>query len=118
MALWRSKAIEKKYDEYRAGRDPAEGCALCREPSLVEFQYWRVTNNRFPYDQVASLHHMMVPKRHTNGDDLTPEEFSELALLKKEHVNEHYNFILEATPKTKSIPTHYHLHLVVAKEVL
>lgn len=116
MAQWRSEEMQKKYDDYRAAGGLEHGCALCKEASIAEFQYWRIINNNFPYDRVAIVHHTLVPKRHIDGDDITPEEFAELNMLKKGYINEHYSFILEATNNTKSIPAHYHLHLVVPKE--
>lgn len=56
---------------------------------------------------------MLVPIRHVREDELTSEEISELALVKAGFVNDEYDYVLEATNKTKTIPSHFHLHLVV-----
>jgi hypothetical protein len=57
---------------------------------------------------------MIVPLRHVGEDELSEEEKAELLAIKKSYINEHYDYSLEATGK--SIPNHFHLHLIVTKE--
>lgn len=113
---WRSKETHERYmADIEAGG--LEGnCTLCEREPLLEFTYWKVVANHFPYDRVAALHEMIVPKRHTNGSDLTTEELAELSKLKQSVLNERYTFIIEGLPHARSIPGHFHLHLVVPNQ--
>jgi hypothetical protein len=58
---------------------------------------------------------MLVPIRHTTEADLTVNEIMELAGIKSQIIAEEYDWIIEPTPKNKSIPDHFHLHLIVGK---
>lgn len=61
---------------------------------------------------------MIIPKRHVVETELTREEKQELIELKHDALNKQYMYIFEALPGRKSIPEHFHLHLIVAKEFL
>jgi len=118
MLLLRTKKTHEKYLAYRKNGGLENGCVLCERESLKEFNLWRVIKNEFPYDAVAEVHNMLVPKRHTKEAGLTDEERRELLEIKEgEYIAENYNFILEATVGVKSIPAHFHLHLAKIKEI-
>lgn len=111
----------KSYNDYisRIGDGLLErACPLCADDRTIvaEFKLWRITENRFPYDRITTLHHMLIPKRHVTENELTSEELTEFKHIKETELNENYTFIMEALPKQKSIPTHFHLHLIVPKE--
>ena len=72
--------------------------------------------NSFPYDLIASTHHMIVPLRHVVEAELSAEELREFAVIKREVVDVGYDNIIEATTKNKSLPAHFHLHLIVGKD--
>jgi hypothetical protein len=115
-ASWRTDETEIKYQEAIANGHLSEGCTLCKnETPKQEFNHWVIHSNIFPYDKVSELHDIIYPIRHTNGDDLTNEELTELSKLKKGYININYQFLVEAMPKNKSIPGHFHLHLIIAK---
>ncbi len=88
---------------------------LCEKQALKEFRYWKVTDNSFPYDLIAKAHHMLVPVRHVSESELSEDELSELKEIKYTYANTEYDYLIEATSKNKSIPTHHHLHLIVGK---
>lgn len=90
------------------------GCPLCASESLKEFQFWRIISNDFPYDKIAVDHHMIIPKRHVADSDVSAEEWEEYEALKKSYINDAYEFIIESTLKKRSVPEHFHLHLIVA----
>lgn len=115
MPSWRTPEGEKKYNEYKLAGGLTTECNLCTKEAVKTFQYWKICENTFPYDQIASIHHILIPLRHTKEYELTQEEIAELQELKGGVVNDGYDFILEATSKTKSIPNHFHLHLVTVK---
>ncbi len=112
---WRTQATHDRYMEVLKTRKPYDGCRLCDEVSLVDFKYWKVLPAAFPYDKIASTHHMILPLRHTTGEDLSSAELEELHTLKKGYLNDNYYLISEALPKRKTIPSHFHLHLFVPR---
>ena len=115
---WRTHAMHEKYEKERKSSIQDGSCPLCEAPSKSEYQHWRIVENVYPYDAVAELHDMIVPKKHLSGDrELTEEELEELYTLKETVLNDTYTFVMEALPKNKSIPGHYHLHLIVSKVV-
>ena len=116
MTTWRSEETEHKYTEFRAQGGLDAGCRLCALEPLQSFQFWKLCKNDFPYDAVAQVHHMLIPKRHVTDDGLSEEELHELKTLKKGVVNDNYDYIVDSTNRTKSIPTHVHLHLLSIKK--
>lgn len=115
---WRTKETHHAYMAVRRIRGENFGCPLCKEvTSVTEFEHWRIVLNDFPYDKVASLHHMLIPKRHITLDEVTPEEQVEFNSIFKTTLNEKYTLIAQALPKKRSIPKHLHYHLLVPKSV-
>jgi len=47
---------------------------------------------------------------------LTDEEFIELREIKNNFVFDSYQYVIESSMKQKSIPEHFHLHLVNTKD--
>jgi hypothetical protein len=90
-------------------------CGLCREKSVKEFKYWRIVRARFPLDKIARVNHILLPKRHVRVNKLTGGEKKEFESIKKNYLKKKYDVILEAMPKSQSIPGHHHLHLLVWK---
>ncbi|MBX4192088.1 hypothetical protein KW798_01230 [Candidatus Parcubacteria bacterium] len=118
MSLLRTKEMSDKYQALIAQGGLDHSCVLCAKTPLKEFTYWKIIPNDFPYDKVAKTHHMLIPKRHSDEKNLTKEENEELWKIKPEYINDQYDYILEATSKHKSIPAHFHLHLLVVKDEL
>ncbi|MDP3735238.1 MAG: hypothetical protein Q8R39_02300 [bacterium] len=114
MGSLRTPEGKERYEEYLSLAD-LSACPLCGKESIETFQFWKVTENSFPYDLIAKVHHMLVPKRHAVENELTPEELGELAVIKESFVHQHYEWIVEPTHPSKSIPSHFHLHLIVGK---
>ncbi len=115
MATLRGPEGTQKYQEYVKALAPDAPCSLCEKESLKTFKHWKVVENLFPYDKIASKHHMLVPLRHVREDELTAEEMAEIKSIKENFINSEYDWIIEATPKNKSISEHFHIHLIVAK---
>jgi diadenosine tetraphosphate (Ap4A) HIT family hydrolase len=110
----RTTESQEVYENY-AKNNKDDGCALCLKASLRDFNYWRIVKNDFPYDKIAEIHDILIPIRHAREGDLNEQELQELMKIKESHVNEAYEYMIEATAKNKSIPNHFHLHLIVAK---
>lgn len=111
----RTNEAEIAYRAYRASLDPDAPCALCEKaPATKNFTYWKIAENSFPYDRIAERHDLLMPLRHVTEDELTEDEVRELTEIKNNSISE-YNWILEPTHRNKSIPSHFHLHLIVGK---
>ncbi len=92
-------------------------CNLCKDKKTIKkWKYWRVLGNPFPWDRIAKVHHMIIPIRHSHEQELTAAEKKEFASIKKKYLVEKYEFIVEASDKLKSIPGHFHLHLIILKD--
>lgn len=113
---WRTKETHEAYMKVIETGHLKDGCPLCKSNTITEFSYWRLIGNDFPYDRVAEVHHQIVPKRHTDGEDLTEEEKAEFSLLLKTDLNSRgYNYVMQSLPKNMSIPAHLHYHLIKAR---
>lgn len=102
------------YTAYRATGVLEKSCPLCVKTPIKQFKFWKIVVNDFPYDRIAERHDMIVSLRHATEQELTPEERDELYEVKYSNMQE-YDIIVEATPQAKSIPTHFHLHLINTK---
>lgn len=115
MVSLRTAKVTKAYLEYVKNGGLLDSCPLCVKESVKDFQFWRIVKNNFPYDRIAKVHHMLIPLRHVPEDALTLEEVKELREIKKIFVSDSYTWIIEPTMKHKTIPAHFHLHLIVGK---
>jgi hypothetical protein len=115
MGQMRTKETQEKYATYVAEGGLDGGCRLCEAEAIKTFSHWKIIRNDFPYDRIAEVHHMLAPLRHVGEDDMSEEEKGEWASLKRT-VGEDYDLMIEATMRNKSIPDHFHLHLVVVKD--
>jgi diadenosine tetraphosphate (Ap4A) HIT family hydrolase len=118
MQTFRTKQTHDAYEAYKAEGNLQEGCRLCEKEPIKVFKNWKIIQNKFPYDQITAVHHMLVPIRHVTEEELTPDEVSELYDIKMNHLDEDYVYIMEALPRRKSIPSHFHLHLMVPKDLI
>ena len=116
MKTLRTIETEKKYAGFLKVGDSVRTCALCAKKSKKEFTSWRIVKNNFPYDLIAQDHDMLIPRRHVTEDTLTSEEKNELLIIKRDILVADYDWLIEPTSKHKSIPDHFHLHLIVGKE--
>lgn len=115
MITFRTKKTHERYIKERKLRKDIE-CPLCNKEVIKAFKYWKIIENRFPYDRVAKKHHMIIPIRHAIEDVLTKKEMDELREIKKTFIKDSdYAYIMETTPKTQSVPGHFHLHLITLK---
>ncbi len=112
---FRSPELTKKYADFRAAHAAAGTCSLCTGDVLKNYTHWKLMHNDFPYDYLAKIHHMFVSRRHVMEKDLNEEELKELRDIKQQLLTSDYEYILEGTIKKKSIPGHYHIHLIITK---
>lgn len=112
----RTKKSEEKYQKHLRNKKNLNYCPLCSEAGLKKFKYWKILKNNFPYDKIAKKHHMIVPIRHITENKLNQKELLEYKKIKQNFINKaDYTTIIEATDKIKSLPSHFHLHLIILK---
>lgn len=114
---WRTQKMHDIYNNERQADLVSDLCPLCQAPSVLEFQHWRIIANKYPYDSVAQTHHLLLIKDHVAEGEISIEAWEELKTMKNGKLNELYAFIFEALPKNKSVPGHFHLHLLVPKVI-
>lgn len=84
-----------------------------RATHLEEWTYWMLVENEYPYDLIASKHHLLVPYRPVKSrDELLYMEESELRNILRA-VTPNYDAYLENFPRHQSVQSHFHIHLLV-----
>jgi len=108
----RSEETAERYVEFLEKGEKLN-CIYCdRELFVKKFKHWVISENRFPYDKISELSHILYPKRHiAEEENFTDDEREELLKIKKEEMQD-YDLILESTANSKSRPDHFHLHLL------
>lgn len=106
----------KKVLEQRE-RDGISFLPITEDEAICVFEYWYIIQNDFPYDAVADIHHLLVPRRKDilNWSDLRREELEELLHLRETYCKENYEMVAENMPSAKTVQNHFHLHLFVFK---
>ena len=85
--------------------------------SIEEYVHWRIIGNSYPYDAIASVHHMLIPNREfASLQDMTLEEAMEFSMLYQFTLSE-YDSITLNTPKNQSFPQRLHFHLLILRVV-
>lgn len=111
----RTAETEQIYQDAKARGDVKP---LELEDSIRQWEHWRLVNNRFPYDSIYKVHHMLLPKRAAVAHrwDLNTEEKTELEIILREFVYQDYDLWFENCPKRRSVLALYHLHVAVYKD--
>lgn len=116
MKSLRTKQTEERYERVMRERQSDTECPLCSASAVRDFAFWKIVENAYPYDLIAGVHHLLVPRRHIRDGELSEEERVELREIKNDHVDGKYHYLLEPVSKLKSIPDHHHLHLIILKD--
>jgi diadenosine tetraphosphate (Ap4A) HIT family hydrolase len=114
----RTEEGNRCYAEHKKAAGPnAAQFSDIQERTIREFEHWYLIENLFPYDKIATVHHLLIPKREVAfGEPMLPGEEEELLRIKKELAPE-YDAMTENFPRNQSVPGHFHLHLLVYKEI-
>jgi len=106
----RTKKTQKIYVDYVTNKYDHH-CIFCAKDDLIkEYEHWILVENKYPYDAIFSTHNMLAPKAHvTERTKLYKDEIEELDELLQEL---DYDMCILNKKKRRSIPQHYHLHLV------
>lgn len=89
------------------------------EPVLFQFKNWRIIANNFPYDAAFEQHHLLVPNRTVaNRSELNEAELEELETLMRYGASLDYDCMMENFPRNRTVPGHFHIHLLNYKEMV
>jgi len=120
---FRTKETLAKYYAFIKERKSAGGtppCRFCKEilpDEKYSFKYWKILHNNFPYDNIAELHDMLIPKRHfADETEMNADEREELIDIKVRIIPgmQAYDTMIENFKKMRSME-HYHIHLIKLK---
>lgn len=104
------RAVDEEF--YQKAKAAGDTRPLAEEPSVKEWQYWRLIGNRYPYTIAFREHHMLVTKRVIGGlQELKIEELLELIEILCTFAAEEYDLWFVNTNKKRSILSHFHVHL-------
>ena len=86
--------------------------------AIEEWGYWKIVPDQFPYDRISKTHHLLVPKRiFASSKDMTAEERKEYESILETYAKENYDVYIKKLSDNKTVPGHYHLHLLTLKKV-
>lgn len=90
---------------------------ISEEKTICSYRYWRIIENRFPYDVAYKTCHMLVPKRDfARRSQMTVMENHELYTTIYRDLEASYHQIIENMMSSRSIQSTFHLHLVLFKK--
>lgn len=105
----RTAATEQRYQDDKAN---GRTIGIVHEPAMFKggFKYFKIIENRYPYDAIFGTHHILVIRRQcANEADFTVEERRELQAIKFAEFYK-YHTIME-NYRAKSVSGVWHLHL-------
>lgn len=96
---------------YQEAKGAGETVPLDQEPHLIDWHYWYLVKNRFPYDMIFEAHEMLLPKSGVSyRSELTDDEVAELdEILGK--LSGQYDLYFENFNHRRSVQDIYHLHV-------
>lgn len=106
-------------EKYFAELDRREMRDFAHLEIVWEAGLWFIAKNEFPYDKIAERHHLLIPVRTFENDwEMTHQEREELMGLKRSFAgSKEYDAIQENVAHRRSVPRHYHLHLIKYKNI-
>ncbi len=110
-------SLRTKRDEihYAKAKTSGRSKPLLEEDRLMEWKYWALIENEFPYSAAFKTHHMLIPKRVVDDKNLSIDERIEMDSVLNE-LSETYDCVLVNFRKKQSIRDHFHMHLLCYKD--
>ena len=117
VVTMRTEATIQRYrEDTLKGQQTVDGCRLCAISESADFpplRYWRVCRNQYPYDKVAEISWILMPRRCVSDwNELTTDEQREYREFRLIAGDYGVNIFMWSTPGTQSIPGHFHEHLL------
>jgi hypothetical protein len=101
---------------YRKVLRDNKGRALADLPAKKTYKYWKIVRNEFPYDAFFQEHDLLIPKREV-GDK---EKLYAIEKLELEYIlvalARDYDCFMENTQRKRTVPSHFHMHLLIYKK--
>jgi len=99
---------------YQHAKDEGLTQPLELTDALKIFKHWRIIENDFCYCVGYERSHMLIIKRGGCADyfDLNADEKAEFDQLKRDHIYDNYDQIIENCPHRRSVPRIFHYHLI------
>lgn len=114
VTLLRTLETQRAYEKHMQIKKST--CFMCDYNAPIIADCWKIIPNQFPYDAIAEKHDMLVLASHGNTLGFTEEE--SLKIMKDFLFKiQGYDAIIENAPANRSVPGHYHLHLIKYKTV-
>jgi hypothetical protein len=85
--------------------------SLDQEDKIREWDFWYLINNRFPYDTVAEVHHLLLPRSGRPMRELHNNEWDNFYDIIDELGND-YSVMMWNFPRQQSVKNLLHYHLV------
>lgn len=109
----RSQVVEDRYRAFIKNCS-SEMFDLATETIIREFAHWVIIENRFPYDNIARINHLLVSREplvsiHDTSANVRNEYDHILQTLATEEL---YDACIENFPRSASVKKHRHVHLI------
>ncbi len=107
-------ANRAQYTDFTHTKDYRED----EEKIIREYTHWYIIPNLFPYDNVAEVHDMLVPKRvfGTLSEANNSERREYETICAQLETEGYYDSLIANFSKHRSVCKHLHLHLIVWKQ--
>ena len=111
----RSEEMHNRYRDFIGNKEP-DSSFFFTGSAVKEYMHWRLIDNDFPYDVLASRHCILTPRRKFQEDwEMVESERAELFEIKKELGND-FDTIMENFGHQRTFSMHYHLHFIKFNE--
>lgn len=109
----RSEAVRAEYEAF-AANNPSDYFEFADEEVVHEYEHWVIIKNRFPYDNIAAINHLLVSREPIELLIQAPEA------VRTEYENivhnlahlERYDAIIQNLPGATTVRAQYHVHLI------
>lgn len=115
MQLGPSDRKPETQSKYQAAVDSGDLLGIDQEPALVNYKYWKIILNAFPYDNRWELSMMFVNTKNHSWEELDPNEVLELHDLKVDYFRKAFDKIEENGCSMSSVRNIAHGHLLKGK---
>lgn len=81
----------------------------------MQWKYWALIDNKYPYSAVFKIHHMLIPKRAVSQNMLNQDEKNELEDIFQQ-LDSVYDCRMVNFKHKQTKQTHFHIHLLTYKD--
>lgn len=109
----RSAKVQAEYEAFKNAK--AVDAFVYESHEVVrEFTHWLIIQNRFPYDNMVRINHLLISREPLTSplqaDTAVKTEFE--AIIQELTDQHDYDALIQNFPKTTTVKTQFHVHLV------